>query len=137
MDQSILINNTNGINKEINVSGVKLETVAYFKYLSIVISDKDSGSEIRLLIPHKTTSLARLKPIWEDNSSSSNHAQIRVKKRSNYDNVHLEHQSCPCFRMHVRHGRSQQSYTEEEFTWKCNLVSISYAEHNHKSRGRR
>ena len=38
----LMINNTNGINKEINANGQKLETVTHFKYLGSVVSDEGS-----------------------------------------------------------------------------------------------
>ena len=41
----LMTNNTSGINTEIKVNGQKLETVASFKYLGSVVTDK--GSSLR------------------------------------------------------------------------------------------
>ncbi len=48
------------INKEIKVSGLKSETVAHFKYLGNIISERGSDPEIRSRIAQTTTTLARL-----------------------------------------------------------------------------
>ena len=42
----LLTDNTNGINKKINVRGQRLETVSKFKYLGSVITDEGSKPEI-------------------------------------------------------------------------------------------
>ena len=36
----LMTNNTSGINREIQINGLKLETVASFKYLGSVITDE-------------------------------------------------------------------------------------------------
>ena len=41
-----MTNNTSDINTEIKVNGQKLETVASFKYLGLVITDEGSKPEI-------------------------------------------------------------------------------------------
>ena len=43
---NLVTNDTSGINKEIKVSGQKLETVTTFKYLGSVITDEGSTPEI-------------------------------------------------------------------------------------------
>ena len=43
----LMTNNTSGINREIKVSGQRLETVTSFKYLGSVITDE--GSKLELL----------------------------------------------------------------------------------------
>ena len=45
----LMTNNTSGINREIKVSGQRLETVTSFKYLGSVITDEGSKPEICLL----------------------------------------------------------------------------------------
>ena len=60
----LMTNNTSGINTEIKVYGQKLETVTGFKYLSSVVIDKGSKSEILSGIAQTTAVLTRLKPVW-------------------------------------------------------------------------
>ena len=57
----MMTNNTRGINKEIKVSGQKLETVTSFKYLGSVVFDESSKPEILFKIAQTTTALTRLK----------------------------------------------------------------------------
>ena len=66
----LMTNNTTGINTEIKVNGQKLETVTSFKYLGSVITDKGSKHEILSRIAQTTAALTRLKPVWNDRSSS-------------------------------------------------------------------
>ena len=56
-----MTNNTSGINTEIKVNGLKLETVTSFKYLSSVITDEGSKPEILSRMAQAT---AALKPVW-------------------------------------------------------------------------
>ena len=42
----LMTNNTSGINTEIKVNGLKLETVTSFKYLGSVITDEGSKPDI-------------------------------------------------------------------------------------------
>ena len=66
----LMTNNTSGINIEIKVNGQKLETVTSFKYLGSVITDEGSKPEILSTIAERTATLTRLKPVWNDRSSS-------------------------------------------------------------------
>ena len=66
----LMTNNTSGINREIQINGLKLETVASFKYLGSVITDKGSMPEILSRIAQTTAALKRLKPVWNDRSIS-------------------------------------------------------------------
>ena len=66
----LMTNNTSGINTEIKVNGLKLETVTSFKYLGSVINDEGSKSEILSRIAQATAALTRLKPVWIDKSIS-------------------------------------------------------------------
>ena len=65
-----MTNNTSGINTEIKINGLQLETVTSFKYLGSVISDEGSRPEILSRIAQTTAVLTRLKPIWNDRSTS-------------------------------------------------------------------
>ena len=65
-----LMPNTSGINREIKVNGQKLETVTSFKYLGSVVSDEGSKPEILSRTAQTTATLTRLKPVWNDRSSS-------------------------------------------------------------------
>ena len=58
-----MINNTSGINKETNVNGQKLETVASFSYLGCAVSDEGSKLEILSRTAQTTAALTRLKPV--------------------------------------------------------------------------
>ena len=62
----LMTNNTSGINTEIKVNGLKLETVTSFKYLGSVITDDSSKPEILSRIAQTTAALTRLKPVWVD-----------------------------------------------------------------------
>ena len=66
----LLTNNPDGINTDIKVNGVKLETVKSFTYLGAVLSDKGSQPEILARIAKTTAALAKLKPIWSDKNIS-------------------------------------------------------------------
>ena len=59
----LMANNTSGINTEINVNGLKLETVTNFKYLGSVITDGGSKPEIFSRIAQTTAAFTRLKPV--------------------------------------------------------------------------
>ena len=61
----LMANNTSGINTEINVNGLKLETVTNFKYLGSVITDGGSKLEILSRIAQTTAALTRLNPVLE------------------------------------------------------------------------
>ena len=50
----LIINNTSGINTEIKVNGLKLETVTSLKYLGSVITDEGSKPEILSRIAQTT-----------------------------------------------------------------------------------
>ena len=66
----LMTNNTSGINTEIKVNGLKLETVTSFKYLSSVMTDEGSKPEILSKIAQTRAALTRLKPVWNDRSIS-------------------------------------------------------------------
>ena len=66
----LMTNNTSGINTEIKVNGLKLETATSFKYLGSVITDEGSKPEILSRIAQTTSALTRLKPVWIDKSIS-------------------------------------------------------------------
>ena len=72
-------NNTSGINTEIKVNGQKLETVTSFKYLGSVITDEGSKAEILSRIAQTTAALTRLKPVWNDRSTSLSY-KIRLMR---------------------------------------------------------
>ena len=61
---------TSGINSEIKVNGLKLETVISFKYLGAVITDGGSKPEILSRIAQTTAALTRPNPVWIDKSIS-------------------------------------------------------------------
>ena len=65
-----MTNNTSGINKEIKVSGQKLETVTSFRYLCSVITDESSKPDTLSRIAQTTAALTRLKPVSNDMSIS-------------------------------------------------------------------
>ena len=62
----LMTNNINGIHKEIKASGQKLQNVTNFKYLGAIISDAGSKADILSRIAQCTTTMTRLKPIWND-----------------------------------------------------------------------
>ena len=68
----LMTNNTGGINTEIKINGQKLETVASFKHLGSVVSDKGSKPEILSRIAQTTAALTRLIPVWNDRGMSLN-----------------------------------------------------------------
>ena len=55
---------------EIKVNGQKLETATSFKYLGSVVYEEGSKPEILSRIAKTTTALTRLKPVWNDRSTS-------------------------------------------------------------------
>ena len=65
-----MTSNTSGINTEIKVNGLKLETVTNFEYLRSVITDEGSKPEILSRIAQTTAALTRLKPVWNDRKIS-------------------------------------------------------------------
>ena len=66
----LMTNNTSGINTEIEVNGLKLETVTSFKYVGSVMTDGGSRPEILSRIAQTTAALTRLKPVRNDRSVS-------------------------------------------------------------------
>ena len=66
----LMTNNTSGINTEIRVNRLKLETVTSFKYLGSVITYEGSKPEIFSRIAQETAALTRLKPLWNERSIS-------------------------------------------------------------------
>ena len=65
----LMTNNTSGLDKEIKANEQQLQTVTSFKYLASVVSDEDSKPEI-LSRKAQTTTLTRLKLVWNDRSIS-------------------------------------------------------------------
>ena len=63
-------NDTSDINKEIKVSGQKLETVTSFQYPGSVVSGEGSKPGILSRVAQTTAALKRLKPLWNDRSIS-------------------------------------------------------------------
>ena len=61
-----MTNNIYGIHKEIKASGQKLQTATNLKYLGAIISDAGSKAEMLSRIAQCTTTMTRLKPIWND-----------------------------------------------------------------------
>ena len=94
----LMTNNISGINTEIKMNGQKLETVASFKYLGLVITYEGSKPKILSRTAQTTAALTRLKPVWIDTSS-----KMRLIRS---------------FCMLVNHGPSQQSSKEEYQAWK-------------------
>ena len=68
----LMTNNTSGINTQIKVNGQKLETVTSFKCLDSVITEEGSKPGILPRIAQATAALTRLKPVWNDRSTSLN-----------------------------------------------------------------
>ena len=62
----LMTNNINRIHKEIKASDHKLQTVTNLKYLGAIISDAGSKAEMLSRIAQCTTTMTRLKPIWND-----------------------------------------------------------------------
>ena len=65
-----MTNHTSGIKKEIKVNGQRLETVASFEYLDLVVSDEGSKPEKHSRKAQTTAALTRRKPVWNDRSIS-------------------------------------------------------------------
>ena len=74
-----MTNSTSGINTEIKVNGQKLETVTSIKYLGSVITDGSSKPEILSRLAQTTAALTRLKPVWNDKSTSLS-SKIRLMR---------------------------------------------------------
>ena len=100
----MMTSNTSGINTEIKVNGLKLETVTNFEYLRSVITDEGSKPEILSRIAQTTAALTSLKPVWNDRSISLS------------SKIQLMSHSSAC--IPVNHGPSQQSSKEEYKPWK-------------------
>ena len=62
----LMTNNINGIHKYIYASGQKPRIVTNFKYLGAIISDAGAKAEMLSIIAQCTTTMTRLKPIWND-----------------------------------------------------------------------
>ena len=75
----LMTNNTSGINAEIKVNGQNLETVTSFKYLGSVITNEGSKPKILSMITQTTAALTRLKPVWNDKSTSLS-SKIRLMR---------------------------------------------------------
>ena len=59
-----------GIQRESKVKRQNLITMACFKYLGAIVSDKGSKPEVLSRITQATAALKKLKPIWRDNNIS-------------------------------------------------------------------
>ena len=66
----MMTNNPNGFQREIKITGQRLEEVKNFKYLGAVISNEGSKPEILSRIAQTTAALSRLKIIWKDKNIS-------------------------------------------------------------------
>ena len=66
LKKKLMTNNINGIHKEITASDHTLQTVTNFKYLGAIISDAGTTAAILSRIAQCTTTMTRLKPIWND-----------------------------------------------------------------------
>ena len=64
----IMTNNINGIQRQIDVNGHRLEMVTSFKYLGALVTDEGSKPEILSRIAQTTAALTRLRTIWNDNN---------------------------------------------------------------------
>ena len=60
----LMSNSANGIQREIEVKGMKLGTITSFKYLGAVVSDEDSKPEVLSKVAQATAALTKLKPVW-------------------------------------------------------------------------
>ena len=76
---TLMKNNTSGIDTEIKVNGLNLETVTSFKYLGSVITDEGSKPEILSRTAQTTAAMTRLKPVWNDRSISLS-SKIRLMR---------------------------------------------------------
>ena len=90
----IMTNNPNGIVKEIQVKGQRLEEVYSFKYLGVILSDEGSKLEVLARIAQTTAALGNLKYIWRDRMTSLG---TKVKLIGRW--------SCLSSCMVARHGR--------------------------------
>ena len=62
----VMINNPNGFQREIKITGQRLEEVENFKYLRAIISNEGSKPEILSRMAQTTAALSRPKIIWRD-----------------------------------------------------------------------
>ena len=75
----LMTNNINGIHTKIKASDHKLQTVTNFKYLGAIISDAGSKAEMLSRIAQCTTTLTRLKPIW-NNQNITLRSKVRLMR---------------------------------------------------------
>ena len=61
-----LMTNAKGINAEIKIGEVKLETVKSFKYLGAIVTDQGSKPEVIARIAQTIAALTKLRTIWND-----------------------------------------------------------------------
>ena len=66
----VMTNNPNGFQREIKITGQRLEEVENFMYLGAIISNEGSKPEILSRIAQTTAALSRLKIIWRDKNIS-------------------------------------------------------------------
>ena len=78
-ENTLMTNNTSGIDTTIKVNKQKLETVTSFKYLGSVITNEGFKSEILSRIAQTTAALTRLKPVWNDRNVSFS-SKIRLMR---------------------------------------------------------
>ena len=62
----VMTNNPNGFQREIKITGQRLEEVENFKYLWAIISNEGSKPEILSRMAQTTAALSRPKIIWRD-----------------------------------------------------------------------
>ena len=67
---NVMTNNPNGFQREIKIKGQRLEEVENYKYLGVIVSNKESKPEILSRIAQTTAALSRLKLIWGDKNIS-------------------------------------------------------------------
>ena len=65
-----MTNNPNGFQREIKITGQRLEEVENFKYLGAIVSNEGSKPKILSRISQTRAALSRLKIIWRDKNIS-------------------------------------------------------------------
>ena len=75
----LMTNNTNGISTDITIDNKKLETVHGFKYVGAIVSDEGSKPEVLSRIAQTTTTVTKLKVIWNDKNNAIS-SKIRLMR---------------------------------------------------------
>ena len=68
--KKLVTNNPNGIKRNIEVEGQKLEAVNSFRYLGAIISEEGSKQEFLVRLAQSTAALTKLKTFWHDRNIS-------------------------------------------------------------------